>query len=155
MYTTSKNVFIQIDTKALIQNLGATAPSCEDIRPYTLIYDQGSMSLGDAVKNFDVLIESSQDVYFTILPLPLYSNSKLFFTKFEVKENNGGITVPANVSLDAPQVSFQVPVQTVTAGGEAKFILYGILEYMEGDEIIQIPISIDPVLRANQGRGKN
>ncbi len=153
MKTTSKNVFIQIDAKALLQNLGGQAPSCEDIRPYTLIYDQGSMSLGDAVKNFDVMIETSQTVYFSILPFPLYSNFKLFFTRFEVTENNGGITVPSDITLTEPQLSFHVPIQNTVKDGQARFVLYGLLEYLEGDEIIQIPISIDPVLRANQGRG--
>jgi len=149
-----KHVFIQIDTQRLLKDFVSNEiPTCEQLREYAIIYDQGSMSLGNAIRNFDVLVDSDQDVAFTILPLELFSNHKLSFTKFKIGKNNGGIIAPDFIDLPKPQISFSLGIEKVLDNGEADFTLYGLLEYQVKEDIIQIPLSIDPVLRANQGRG--
>lgn len=153
MYLT-KHVFIEIDTRRLVQDFAnGEIPTCEQLREYAMIYDQGSMSMGNAIRNFDVLVKSNEDVTFTILPLELFSNHKLSFTKFKMDENNGGIIAPEFLDFSTPQISFDLGIKEVLDNGAATFTLYGILEYQVKKDVVQIPLTIDPVLRANQGRG--
>lgn len=147
----ARHVFIQVDTSLLIAVIGANIPTNAQVRECTYIYDQGSMALGNPIESFAIPVSSDQDIYFTILPLVLYSHHKLYFTDFQVEQTNGGITVPNNITLQDHQVSFKVPVSNVTEGGLLNFYLYATLEYQVANDTVQIPICIDPVLRANQG----
>lgn len=149
----SRHVFIQVDTNRLIAGIGVNPPTNEQVRENTAIYDQGSMALGSPVETFAIPVKADGDVYFTIVPLVLFSYHKLYFTDFQVISSNGGISVPDNLPLDGHQVSFKVPIGSVTQGGALSFYLYAVLEYKQGDETVKVPIVIDPVLRANQGNG--
>ncbi|SFN33021.1 hypothetical protein SAMN05428949_2451 [Chitinophaga sp. YR627] len=149
----SRHVFVQVDCSRLIANIGINPPSNAQVRENTAIYDQGAMALGNPVESFAIPVTTDQDVYFTILPLVLFSYHKLYFTDFKVINSNGGITVPDDIKLDGHQVSFKVPISNVSAGGELSFDLYAMLEYQIANELVKIPLCIDPVLRANQGNG--
>lgn len=151
--TNSRHVFVQIDTSRLIAGIGINPPGNDLVRENTAIYDQGSMALGNPVESFAIPVAANEEVYFTILPLVLFSYHKLYFTDFQVVQSNGGISVPDNIPLEGHQVSFKVPVSEVTSGGILSFYLYAVLEYQLGSSTVSIPLCIDPVLRANQGNG--
>lgn len=149
----SRHVFVQIDSSRLIANIGIEPPTNDQVRENTAIYDQGSMALGNPVESFAIPVTTDQDVFFTIVPLVLFSFHKLYFTDFKVVQTNGGISVPDNIKLEGHQVSFKVPVSNVSSGGELSFFLYATLEYQIANSMVRIPLCIDPVLRANQGNG--
>lgn len=149
----STHVFIQVDTTRLIAAMGGNPPTNDLVREYTAIYDQGSMALGSPVETFAIPVTADGDVFFTILPLVLFSYHKLYFTDFQVINTNGGISVPDNIPIDGHQVGFKVPIGSVSQGGALSFYLYAVLEYKQGNETVKVPIVIDPVLRANQGNG--
>jgi len=149
----SRHIFIQIDCDRLFSKVGGSIPTNDQVRDNTAIYDQGSMALGNAVDTFTIFVTGNQDIHFTILPLVLFTYHKLYFTEFKVVQSNGEISVPNDVDVDGHQVSFKVSVASATAGGTLSFNLYAMLEYQLASGVTQIPICIDPVLRANQGNG--
>jgi len=149
----SRHIFIQIDCNKLFAATGSNTPSNDLVREHTAIYDQGSMALGNAVDTFAIPVIANQDIHFTILPLVLFSYHKLYFTEFKVIQTDGNITIPGDVQLDGHQVSFKVSITNVIAGGSLSFNLYGMMEFQMPSGVIQLPICIDPVLRANQGNG--
>ncbi|MBW8683876.1 hypothetical protein [Chitinophaga rhizophila] len=151
--TNSRHIFVQIDTSRLIAGIGLNPPTNDQVRENTAIYDQGAMSLGNPVESFAIPVIAHETIFFTIIPLVLYSYHKLYFTDFKVIQSNGGITVPDEIALHGHQVSFKVHVSEVNDGGLLNFYLYAMLEYQLGSDIVKIPLCIDPVLRANQGNG--
>lgn len=147
----SKHIFLQVDTDSIIAGLGSGVPTNSQVRLHTLIYDQGSMALGNQIENFVIDVISDLDILFTILPLQLFSNHKLYFTEFKLLEPHKGISIPDDIILDGHEVSFKVPIKQVEEGGIANFCLYAIIEYQILKETVRVPICIDPVLRVKQG----
>lgn len=144
----SRHIFIQIDTNSIIA-LRNPKPTNEEVRAHTIIYDQGSLALGNAVKGFTIDVEANQDLHFSIMPLELFSYSKLYFTGFQVTEDTG-IGIPKKVNPDTHVLSFSVPVGNVQKGGSAVFCLNGVLETQAGKKI---DLCIDPRLQTDQPGG--
>ncbi|MEO9966380.1 MAG: hypothetical protein ABJF11_11360 [Reichenbachiella sp.] len=144
----SRHIFIQIDTNSIIA-LNNPKPKNEDVRAHTLIYDQGSLALGNAVKNFTINVQTGQEIHFSIVPLELFSYAKLYFTGFLVTEDTG-IELPSQVKPDTHVLSFSIPIGNVQKNGTAVFCLNAVLETQEGKKI---DICIDPRLQTEQGGG--
>lgn len=144
----SKHIFLQVDTNSIIA-LGTSTPSCNQVRAYTYIYDKGSMVMGNAIDSFVIEVEANMSIYFSILPLQLYSYHEIYFTEFVLSKTARGIAVPGIVYADGQNTSLTVPVKTVDEGGEAAFTLNAIIQTAAGTQ--PIVICIDPVLRVKQG----
>lgn len=150
----SKHIFVQIDTDSIIllekeiQKLhekGDQQAINELVRSHTIIYDQGSMVLGNPIKNFTISVEPNQEVRFAILPVQLYSHHKLYLDGFKCS-NNIGIKYP-NME-NSHHLSFKITTDAdVEPGAHTNFFLNACLEY-EGNK--SIAICIDPVLRIQQ-----
>ena len=150
----SKHIFIQIDTDSIIllekeirklQKKGNQKEINSLIREHTLIYDQGSMSLGNPIKNFAIDVEQNQEVHFAILPVQMYSHHKLYFN---------GFTCIKKIGIHFPKLetkhclSFRITVDSHAKSGDStEFCLHAVLEY-EGHE--PIFLAIDPVIRIIQ-----
>ncbi|HEX8563521.1 MAG TPA: hypothetical protein VF676_11130 [Flavobacterium sp.] len=149
----SKHIFIQIDTNSILTGAGANLPTNKLVSEHSFIYDQGSMVMGKPEKTFSIEVVSGMDVYFTILPLQLFSRNKLYFTKFEVISSNDDISFKDNVLpvIDDHAVSFKATIEKALPGGEINFSLGAAIEYQIAGEYIPVPICIDPVLRVKQG----
>lgn len=154
----SKHVFFQVDTDAIIRNIETGPPTKSQVREHTFIYDQGLMAVGHAVKNFDIYINQnnddecheSQDVYFTILPLHLYSYHKIYFTGFEDLDANDGISINPRTIENQHQITLKVTITKALEGKHTPFNLFATIDYYLLGSLIQIPICIDPVLKADQ-----
>ena len=151
----SSHIFIQVDTAGLIQIAGEILPNSQQVSEHAYIFDQGSMALGKPEKTFSIDVVPGKEIYFTILPLQLFSKNKLYFTRFEVTYTNGLITFSKDQmpSIDGHQISFKMTIDKAETGGELSFALHGVVEYrVPVGEIISIPITIDPVMRVKQGK---
>lgn len=154
---TPRHIFLQVDTDSIIaiaewQNTmhKLIDIECEEVLAHTLIYNQGGMALGNAVEDFGTVVERGDQITFTILPLKLFSNHMLTFQKFDPVANPHVI-----LETEDPKnkVSFIVTVVEVTEDCFIKFNLNILLKHTKGTLLTEIPLCIDPVLRAKQGRG--
>ena len=151
----TRHIFVQVDTESvLINNPYPTAPVsvCE----HSLIYDQGSMALGNAVTNFIVDANTDQTIHFTILPLKLFSFHKLYFTDFAAVVKEGQMKIPTKIDFPDQPLSFSIFLGDASKNSLAVFTLGATLEFERVTEDgkrekLKMEIVIDPVLRANQG----
>jgi len=146
-----KHVFLQVDIKGLIDATGSEPPSHTLVREYTTIFDQGSLALGDPEKTFAIEVQTGDIVYFTVIPVQLYSYSTLYIRNFEVIKQNDKIDIKKLTDPSGHDLTFGVEIIKAEEGGEASFKLIAIIEYKLAGAYEQIEITIDPVLRANQG----
>lgn len=144
----SRHIFIQIDTDSIIA-LNKQKPSDEEVRAHTIISDQGSLALGNAVTGFTIDVESDQILHFSIMPTKLYTYSKLYFRKFKIHQDKG-ITIPPTVTPSPHALSFYVQIGNVEKNGSAMFSLDACLETEMGGTI---DLCIDPRIQANHGGG--
>jgi hypothetical protein len=155
----SRHIFVQIDTDSLALEAlanpnafqsGNTEELCKLVRPHTMLFDQGSMSMGSSTTYFKIKVEGDQDLFFTILPVQLFTHHKLHFTEFVCTEDNG-IGIPQNKSMDGHAVSFNINTGKVSNNGSATFILNAVLEFdgFSGKKVT-IPLCIDPELKVDQ-----
>lgn len=146
----SRHIFVQVDTESLIgiyQNGGTKSVTDYEVREHSVIYDQGSMALGNPIVNFAIGIEAMQDIYFTILPLKLFSFDTVYFTEFKVEEARG-VDVKTT-DFDKQDVSFSINTgASVEDGGYVTFCLKAKIKCALNGDLI--PINIDPVLRVIQ-----
>ena len=151
----TRHIFVQVDTESVLrENPYPTAPVsvCE----HSLIYDQGSMALGNAVTNFIVDANTDQTIHFTILPLKLFSFHKLYFKDFTAVVKEGQMEIPTKIDLREQPLSFSIFLGAASKNSVAVFTLGATLEFeivtKDGKrEKLEMEIVIDPVLRANQG----
>jgi len=149
---TSKHIFVQIDTDSIVAlSSGSITINNNDVLDHTLIYNQGSMALGSAVKDFNIIIEPGDQVTFTILPLKLFTNHTLTFTEFIVPKEHDYVHFECSDTKD--KVSFTVTVGDVEKDCNIEFSLDAVLNFKLDGIPAVIPICIDPVLKAKQGRG--
>jgi len=147
----AKHIFIQVNTDNIIA-LRESGMSDKDfeaaVLEHIIIYDQGSMALGSPIVDFAIAVDSVQDVYFTILPIKLFSYHKVCLTGFNV-EKSTGINIPA-CKWDPGVLSFKVNTGNVTENGSLVFSLVARIDYIRGGLAKNIPINIDPVMRVRQ-----
>jgi len=144
----STNIFIQIDTESVLYY--GERPSEDQVSAHTLIYNQGSMALGNAVKDFGTNIYDKQDIYFTILPLKLFSNHKIYLTDFKVLNDPGDKIKFSPAAMESNCVTFKITIEAGVPDAELTFGLYAIIQHVKDNKIIETPIYIDPVLRIKQ-----
>lgn len=146
----SKNIFIQVDTDRVIKELKFDLHTPINVRESSYIYDQGLMAMGHAEKNFNIETKTGDTLFFTIIPLRLYSFHKIYFTEFKIlTENNEIITTS---SLTDEHVSFSIQIKRADKNSSLSFDLLAVIEHQDIlDKTVRLPILIDPVLRANQG----
>ncbi|WP_166923457.1 hypothetical protein [Flavobacterium poyangense] len=146
----SRNIFVQVDTDRVIKELKFDLRTPVNVSMSSFIYDQGLMAMGHAEKSFNIEIETGENIFFTIVPLHLYSYHKIYFTEFKILSNSNGISVTS--SLIGKQVSFDVYIDKADEGGIINFDLIATIEFYDAlGRTVNLPILIDPVLRANQG----
>lgn len=144
----STNIFIQIDTDSVLYY--GESPTEEQVSAHTLIYNQGSMALGNAVKDFGTNIYDQQDVYFTILPLKLFSDHKIFLTDFKVISDSGEKIKFSPATIEKNCITFKITIEAGVPNAELTFGLHAVIQHIKEKEVIQTPIYIDPVLRIKQ-----
>ncbi|WP_420573219.1 hypothetical protein [Kordia sp.] len=121
----------------------------EEVLSNTLIFSQGSMSLGDPIKQFTIDVKPNERVYFTILPLFLFVRHKLNFKKF-ICENKNLVPVPELGKENKP-VSFYIDIGSKETFTQTSFALEITLEYIDTDgKTKTFDIIVDPVLRVVQ-----
>ena len=147
----SKHIFIQVDTdKVATTNYDKGELTQSDVLRSSLIFQQGSMAMGDPIKNFHITIEEGEDMYFTILPYYLFSRNKLYFTGFSNKEDVH-VSIKPELSNDTPQLSFLLETGKLDANQTIHFTLYVQLDYInEEGRLEKIYFTIDPVLQIKQ-----
>lgn len=154
--TTSKHIFLQLDTTSIIAEIGTKdSYSPEQINEIALanclLYEQGSMVLGDPITRLIIHTEPMQEIFFTILPLQLFSKHKLYFTEAAFTPT-GKATIP--VTVDNPGghfMSFKITIDPKAPIGSAEnFSLTLNLEHQAGDQLPPLTITIDPVLQVVQ-----
>ncbi|MES2487523.1 MAG: hypothetical protein V4581_16450 [Bacteroidota bacterium] len=146
-----KHIFIQVNTDNIIAlyESGMSDKDFEDaVLEHTIIYDQGSMALGSPIVDFAIAVDSVQDVYFTILPLQLFSYDKVYFTAFNV-ESSAGIHIP-DCKWEPGVLSFNVNTGSVEKDGNLVFKLVARIDYTRRGLAKSITINIDPVMRVRQ-----
>lgn len=120
----------------------------EEVLGNTLIYSQGSMSLGDPIKQFTIDVQPNERIYFTIVPLFLFVRHKLNFKNFICKNKNL-VPVPELGKENKP-VSFYIDIGEETFT-QTSFALEITLEYIDTDgKTKTFDFTIDPVLRVVQ-----
>lgn len=147
----SKHIFIQIYTDKIIELHERNGKiSNQEALNNSLIYDQGSMSMGNPVKKFHIEADKKEQVYFTIIPFYLFSRNKLFFEDFSVVDGPIIKTIPT-VSESSPQVSFSIDASSVNTDKSLHFDLKIVLTYEDLNGVQkQIFFMVDPVLQVKQ-----
>ncbi|WP_430413134.1 hypothetical protein [Kordia sp.] len=121
----------------------------EEVLSNTLIFSQGSMSLGDPIKQFAIDVHSNERVYFTILPLFLFIRHKLYFKNFICKNKNL-VPVP-KLGNENEAVSFYLDVDPKEIPEPLSFELEITLEYVDTSGTTKtFDFTVDPVLRVVQ-----
>lgn len=159
----SRHIFIQIDTSSLALEAlanpnafqsGNTEELCKLVRPHTMIFDQGSMSMGSSTTYFKIDVKSDQEIFFTILPLQLVTHHRLHFTDFVCLKESGMAGIPSKDHLDSHEVSFSINTGKVSNNGSATFMLNAVLEFDNfSGRRVSVPLCIDPRLQVGQGGG--
>lgn len=79
----TKRIFLQLDIVDLLKSLTPGSP-VKNGADFTLIYNSGMMALGSSVADFTIGsnggVEKDTIIYFTIMPMQLYSTAQLSFT---------------------------------------------------------------------------
>ncbi len=158
----SKHVFVQLDTDSIIAGyeellfLAKEKPKNikkKDLikltKMHTLLFMQGSMAMGNPTKDFTIDVDVKADVYFSILPLELFSYHHLYFTSFKCNDRTPN-TIPS-LSVNNPHVSFKI---TCEKAEETGFTLGIQLKYedFKGKEQ-SINLILDPKLKIRQTAG--
>lgn len=121
----------------------------EEVLRNILIYSQGSMSLGDPIKEFAIGVNTKERIYFTIVPLFLFIRHKLNFKSFACTNKNIK-TVPELGSENIP-VSFYIDVDPEEVSKPLPFTLEMTLHYeVAKDSWEKFDFTVDPVLRVIQ-----
>ncbi len=129
--------------------LGIVETFEEEVLRNILIYSQGSMSLGDPIKEFTVGVDTKEKIYFTIVPLFLFVHHKLNFKGFGCTNKNIK-TIPELGSENKP-VSFYIEVDPKEISESLPFSLEMTLEYeVAKDTWEKFDFTVDPVLRVIQ-----
>jgi len=147
----AKNIFIQVNTENIIalHESGMSDKELKDaVLEHTIIYDQGSMALGSPIVDFAIAVDSLQDIFFTILPIKLFSYDKVCLTGFKV-ESSAGIHIP-DCNWEQGVLSFSVNTGSVEKDGNLVFNLVARINYTWKGLAKNIPINIDPVMRVRQ-----
>lgn len=157
----SKHIFVQLDTDSII--MGYEELLLEELsnkkfqeelikltKAHTMLYTQGAMAMGNPTKDFTVDVLPNSNVYFSILPIELFSYHHLYFTGFQCNGENPIVTPP--LSVRQPHVSFMV-----TCGKREEEINYELeimLNYIDFDgKEESIRLLLDPRLRIRQTGG--
>jgi hypothetical protein len=154
MPTSSKHIFIQVNTEAIIilnAEYNGNIPN-EAVLSQTILYEQGSMALGGPIKDMYIDVEAGQEVYITILPLMLYGYNKIYFSDF-IRESGSDI-VTNLPKFDTHFLSIKIDIdEFVVIGTKERFGLKAVVEQvLPSGTIDEIGITIDPVLRVIQRR---
>ncbi|RJE72031.1 hypothetical protein [Reichenbachiella sp. MSK19-1] len=165
MGTSSKNIFIQVDTNSVLlgsPSLQSPSSSLNALAlQHTMIFSPGSMSLGNSVTNFTIgnnqEVKAGSIIYFTILPLQLYSTHSLYFA------SSNPISAPQNAAHPILPTYFKIVDNNPLSLGmeitnefplkeNVEFCLNIILDYhkLNGDPA-SLEICIDPKLKVGQG----
>lgn len=153
MSAPSKHIFIQVDTNSIIGAHSDDKITPEKVREHTIIYDQGSMALGRPVEDFNIFVEDSQDIFFSILPLQLFTYNKVYFTDFKIKASSGFPDIKNKDFGSEHIISFSINTgiqQPQDPNAYVRFELGAVIEFDFGGITIPISILIDPVLRIKQ-----
>ncbi|MCW3465141.1 hypothetical protein [Chitinophaga nivalis] len=152
--TDARHIFLEIDTykliNASIHDKGGDALVLENTR----LFDQGSMALGNPIQSFTIPVRENLDIFFTILPHLLYTDHKLYFEELKQMEKSE-IKIISSLNSGERPVSFKVTVEKAPNDSKLVFSLKAALQYQQGTDIKIMNLSIDPVLRANQGHGED
>ncbi|MEL6561303.1 MAG: hypothetical protein AAFQ94_24155 [Bacteroidota bacterium] len=157
----SKHIIIQLDTDSII--IGYEELLLEDLgkkkfkealnslsKAHTMLYTQGAMVMGSPTKYFTVDVATKSDVYFSILPMELFSYHHLYFTGFICNGDETAVT--PKLSSKKPHVSFKV-----TCGNKEEEVNYQLeilLKYEgPGGKDKSISLVLDPRLRIRQTVG--
>lgn len=149
----SKHIFIQVDTEKVAtfhKNNPNGKVSKEDALRSSLIFQQGSMAMGDPIKNFHIDIDNGENIHFTVLPYFLFSRNKLYFTGIH---NNEGVEmhiVPHHISEKSPQPSFLLETNNLNEE-YLHFSLDIQMDYVQDNGLSEtIYFTVDPVLKVKQ-----
>ncbi|MBC9930141.1 hypothetical protein [Chitinophaga qingshengii] len=151
--TEARHIFLEIDTYRLLSSPTTDDPPAALVLENTRLFDQGSMALGTPIQSFSILVEKNQDIFFTILPHLLYTDHKLYFNALVV--GPGKIVITPYLDPEERPVSFKVTVVEAPENQQLAFSLKAVLQYQQGTEVKTMNLTIDPVLRANQGHGED
>jgi hypothetical protein len=156
MSTTSKHIFLQVNTEAIALLNAEYHGDIPDasVLAQTILYEQGSLALGGPIRDMTIDVEPGQELYFTILPLTLYGYNKVYFNDFIQDATTSIITkLP---QFDSHILSFSISIdETAPVGAEERFDMMAVVEvYQSDDNPVKIQIKIDPVLRVIQRRQK-
>jgi len=147
----AKHIFIQVNTENIIalHESGMSDKELKDaVLEHTIIYDQGSMALGSPIMDFAIAVDSLQDVFFTILPIKLFSYDKVCLIEFNV-EKSVGIPIPS-CKWEPGVLSFSVNTGSVEKDGNLVFNLVARINYTWKGLAKDLKIYIDPVMRVRQ-----
>lgn len=129
----------------------------EEVLRNILIYSQGSMSLGDPIKEFTVGVDSKtgvnskERIYFTIVPLFLFIGHKLYFKKFKPKDDKIVIETFPKLGGEENPISFYIDVDPSEVSKPVHFSLEMTLQYeVSKGEWEKFDFTVDPVLRVIQ-----
>jgi hypothetical protein len=149
----SKHIFLQLNTDEIISQIKLN-PN-QDLNQLaienSLLFDQGSMVLGDPIKSFVIDVAGSQEIFFTVLPMNLFSKDKLYFHQVAFTPS-GNNTIP--IKLENPlshAISFKISIgKDAKTGSIENFSLNIMLEPKPGSYVTPLSISIDPVIQVRQ-----
>jgi len=148
---TLRHIFLQVDTDSIIALWRINKDiSKEQVLAHTLIYNQGGMALGSAVKDFNITAEPGDQITFTILPLQLFSMNMLIFSEF-LPEKQDDVVI-SNKGPVKGQSGFFITITEVKKDRSVEFDLTASFQFQQGGITETINICIDPMLRAKQGR---
>lgn len=149
----SKHIFLQLDSTSIIKEIEQRGDSSQAIKneiaiKNCILFEQGSASAGNAIKNFVIDVEGGQDIYFTVLPKQLMTLDKLYFTDNGFTPNgNANISVEIE-NLGIHDVSFKMTIADNTPiGNHENFSFNLTIETSEGNKSKSINVTIDPMLR--------
>lgn len=164
----SQHIIVQMDTDSLIADLmenGGQSPlSSATTKKHTIIYTQGALSMGNPVKDFEVEVYNGQNIYFTIIPLQLFSYHRLYFTACMLEEKQEKqfsplLTIP-DLSDEEGKVSFILPFDEILryerkkADGSYKAVNYILeirLDYTDDQGAENsLRLMVDPKLKIRQ-----
>lgn len=151
----AKHIFIQVDTEKIAAFYQAKLNhkvSSEEALGSTLIFEQGSMVMGDPIKNFNISIEKGEDVRFTVLPCFLFSRNILYFTGIEF--NSGYMIIEEGLPKPDPHICILLKTSDLNFEDLCSGIHFDLnvrMEYLHPNgSIEEIDFTIDPVLKVKQ-----
>lgn len=153
----TKHIFLQINTDAIIETYKAkellskhAIITNKEALNNCLIFSQGSMSMGDPIKNFIVETDVEREIGFTILPVSLFTPHLLYFKSFNCLNGSDIKTTPI-LDQEKKPVSFIIDSVSLKEPTEIPFSLEIVLEYKDLEGVWKsIELCIDPVLQVKQ-----